>query len=1277
MWGARIFEEAKTASTRRSFRGSKRRITRRKERIKILQSLILDDMEKEAPNFFQRLKETANQAEDKTVSQNLLGVKHNLFCENGMSDKEYYKKYPTIYHLRKELIQNKEKIDIRFVYLALHHIIKYRGNFLHEGDFAENTNEVTQPLDTILEFLEKKDITITIEREQFFSILAEKGVSKANKKELLLQSFHYSKDEKAIITNMVNAILGYSFDLNKIFDTELEKSKISFATEIENEEEIKENLQDNAEIYDSMNTIYSWYVLQDILRGKQYLSEGMVEKYEKYNKDLNTLKQIYKIYFKSEYKSMFRQDKPNNYVQYNGKNQGKTNKKCKPEDFFTTLKKKINTLPDSCNQKEEILQEIENQTFLSKINITDNGAIPYQLHKKELVKILENQEKYYPTLKENKDKIIQLLEFRIPYYVGPLAKEAKGWAWIVRKSKEAIRPWNFSEVVDEDATAEAFIRRMTNKCTYLINEDVIPKQSILYSKYCVLNEINNIKINGKPVSKDLKKKMIEKLFQQKKKVTVKQVKELVKKEEGKEEVVITGLIDGNNFMSNMAAYIDLKEIFGKIDETNLGKCEKIIYWLTIFEDKKMVKRKIKKEYPEITEEQINKIAKKKYTGWSRLSKELLLGLKANDGESIMEKLEKTSDNFMQIINKKEYGFMEKINALLPEIPQNITYQQVDEIPTSPANKRAIWQTICVVKEIVQIMKCEPQNIYIEFARNEEKEKQMKLARAKQLLQKYQEIESQLQYLKDYDSTVYKQLKKHQNDKEISEKMYLYYIQNGKCLYSGRPLDIDQLHTYQVDHIIPQSYIKDDSIDNKALVMSEENQRKKDSLLLDDSIINARQEWWKSLHDNGLISPKKYFNLIRRKMFETDADRENFVQRQLVETRQITKYVTNLLVNAYQDTEVFAIRAHLTHGFRQKYKLYKNRNINHYHHAQDSYIVSVIGNILNNNRKYNDDFKYAEYVKKYLKQSEEEKEENKYGIIIGMIKKNVDVPKVKKIMQYKDCYISRMLEEQTGEFYNQTLYGKNKNPVIPLKENKPVEKYGGYSGENKAYYTIFSYISKKGTREYQLIGIPIQTEYKIKVGKETLENYIKQKELKDKEYQDFRIVKKKILKNQEYLDQNNEPMRLCSDVEIRVNKELIVNEKMQRLIYLMNQPQKELTDEEIDEVKSNFKYMYEFLLDKLEKEYKVFENIWRKLKEKDFDILEEVEKKATINGLIDLMQTGQGNLKAIGLTDREGRKSGQSFKTERLLNMTFIDKSVTGMYEKRSKIEDGLEDDSSK
>lgn len=88
-------------------------------------------------------------------------------------------------------------------------------------------------------------------------------------------------------------------------------------------------------------------------------------------------------------------------------------------------------------------------------------------------------------------------------------------------------------------------------------------------------------------------------------------------------------------------------------------------------------------------------------------------------------------------------------------------------------------------------------------------------------------------LKDYNPNVYKELKKKQNEKDFNERLYLYFIQNGRCMYSSRPLNIDTLYLYEVDHILPQSYVKDDSLSNKALVYKEENQRKSGSLLLDE------------------------------------------------------------------------------------------------------------------------------------------------------------------------------------------------------------------------------------------------------------------------------------------------------------------------------------------------------------------------------------------------------------------------------------------------------------
>lgn len=54
---------------------------------------------------------------------------------------------------------------------------------------------------------------------------------------------------------------------------------------------------------------------------------------------------------------------------------------------------------------------------------------------------------------------------------------------------------------------------MTNTCTYLPGEAVLPYCSLLYSRYMVLNEINNLKINQHAISVPLKQKNYQALFE--------------------------------------------------------------------------------------------------------------------------------------------------------------------------------------------------------------------------------------------------------------------------------------------------------------------------------------------------------------------------------------------------------------------------------------------------------------------------------------------------------------------------------------------------------------------------------------------------------------------------------------------------------------------------------------------------------------------------------------------------------------------------------------------
>ena len=48
------------------------------------------------------------------------------------------------------------------------------------------------------------------------------------------------------------------------------------------------------------------------------------------------------------------------------------------------------------------------------------------------------------------------------------------------------------------------------------------------------------------------------------------------------------------------------------------------------------------------------------------------------------------------------------------------------------------------------------------------------------------------------------------------------MQNGKDMYTGDELSLHRLSHYDIDHIIPQSFMKDDSLDNLVLVGSTEN-----------------------------------------------------------------------------------------------------------------------------------------------------------------------------------------------------------------------------------------------------------------------------------------------------------------------------------------------------------------------------------------------------------------------------------------------------------------------
>ena len=687
LWGVRLFEEATTAESRRMQRSTRRRYDRRRERIKLLQDEFSEEINKIDENFFQKLKES------KFVETDKLNKKIVLTKEEKKELRDYQNKYKTIYHLRDELINNPEKKDIRLVYLAIHHIIKYRGNFLYQNsnfnidkvDIKDKLNELFYVLSNNIQELEiPEDYADIIDLS-----LLENDLLKETKNDVKASLINDLSDltNKNFAIELGKLMVGNKGNINKLLMLESDnKVEISFSgTDYDDKyEEYQEALGENIEILDILKQVYDCIFLKKIFKGNKNtsISSLMVKYFEEHKNDLKFLKELFRNN-RELYNKLFRTKKD----------------LCLYEKYITNkidydeFKKEVNKLLEELFSHEEVLieqslldeynlqikEKIENGNFLPRITTTDNGKYPYQLNKSELIRIIENQGKYYPFLldkvKDNKTyKIVKLLEFRIPYYVGPLVSEKRSKnSWLERKINNVkITPYNFDDVVDKEKTAEKFIKRMISHCTYLLDEYALANNSILYSKFKVMNELKQIRVNDRKLELKFQQQILEDFFMKTfGTITEKKFKNyLISTGEYNMEggnLRITGYSADGKFANNMQSYVDFFGENGIFAGTDYDEedAEEIIEWITIFEDKDILEKKVRDNYSKLSENQIKKVLAKKYSGWGSLSKKLLKTKYYKDKEtelykSILDLMYETENNFMQIVNDDKYNFQEMI-----------------------------------------------------------------------------------------------------------------------------------------------------------------------------------------------------------------------------------------------------------------------------------------------------------------------------------------------------------------------------------------------------------------------------------------------------------------------------------------------------------------------------------------------------------------------------------------------------------------------------------------
>jgi CRISPR-associated endonuclease Csn1 len=314
------------------------------------------------------------------------------------------------------------------------------------------------------------------------------------------------------------------------------------------------------------------------------------------------------------------------------------------------------------------------------------------------------------------EKVLSVFEFRVPYYVGPLREQSNSKLnhWMVRKAEGKIYPWNFNAMVDLDASENAFIARMTNSCTYLPGEDVLPKNSLIYSAFEVLNEINNIKVNGNNVSVDAKQSIFNNVFMCPGKVTPKRIKNfLISNHYINDNDVLSGL--DITVKSSLRPFLQFKNLVGG-GLLTYSDVENIINRATYLEDKKRFADWLRKEYLQLPESEIKYISGLRFKEFGRLSRKLLCGIEGavntDTGEymSVIRTMWETNLNLMQILNSDSFEFKKQIEEMVKEYygaKKKCLSERLDEMYVSNAVKRPIIRTLDILKDIVKVQGCAP------------------------------------------------------------------------------------------------------------------------------------------------------------------------------------------------------------------------------------------------------------------------------------------------------------------------------------------------------------------------------------------------------------------------------------------------------------------------------------------------------------------------------------------------------------------------------------------
>ncbi len=189
------------------------------------------------------------------------------------------------------------------------------------------------------------------------------------------------------------------------------------------------------------------------------------------------------------------------------------------------------------------------------------------------------------------------------------------------------------------------------------------------------------------------------------------------------------------------------------------------------------------------------------------------------------------------------------------------------------------------------------------------------------------------------------LGKEPNAKELL-KFRLWEEQGGHCIYSGayiNPHTLSDPYATEVDHILPYSRSLDDSLNNKVLCLTKENQDKGNKTPY-EYIDNSKWDEFVGRVEGlkNLKHVKK--NRLKKTNFD-ESSAKDFRERNKVDTSYISKFIKNYIESHIEfkkskdKRHVFTMNGMLTSQLRYKWGVGDKNRDNHLHHAEDAIILA--------------------------------------------------------------------------------------------------------------------------------------------------------------------------------------------------------------------------------------------------------------------------------------------------------------------------------------------------